>query len=56
MLQEERNQVLSAMPESLRSLAAYLDAFLGEKRLCVVGNAGKIKEQEDRFDHIENLF
>ena len=56
MLQEERNQVLSATPESLRSLAAYLDAFLGEKRLCVVGNAGKIKEQEDRFDHIENLF
>ena len=56
MLQRERDQVLAADQESIRQLGAYIDAFMEEECLCAVGNAQKIREEENRFDHIENLF
>ena len=56
MLKEEREQVLSADQDSIRKLSGYIDAFMGEDCLCVVGNAQKIKEEEKIFKHIENLF
>lgn len=56
MLQKERDEVLSATPETIRSLAEYIRAFMEEDNLCVVGNAQKIKGEEDKFMKIENLF
>ena len=56
MLQKERDQVLSADQESIRQLGEYIDAFMDEDCLCVVGNAQKIKGDEKLFYHIENLF
>ena len=56
MLQRERDQVLSADQESIRQLGEYIDAFMDEDCLCVVGNAQKIKGDEKIFKNIENLF
>ena len=56
MIQQERDQVLAADQESIRQLGEYIDAFMGEDCLCVVGNGQKIKEDEKLFYHIENLF
>ena len=56
MLQKERDEILSATPETIRSLADYIRAFMEEDNLCVVGNARKIKAEEKKFLKIENLF
>ncbi len=56
MLQKERDEILSATPETIRSLAGHIRAFMAEDFLCVVGTAGKIKENENLFKNIENLF
>ena len=56
ILQTERDQVLSATQEDIRELAAYIDAFMEDDCLCVVGNAQKVKEEEELFGSIENLF
>lgn len=55
-LQKERDQVLSATAEDLRGLSKYLKAFMEDEFLCVVGNAGRIKEERELFGKIENLF
>ncbi len=55
-LQRERDEVLAADPEKIRSLAAYVDAFLEDGCLCVVGNAQKLKREKKLFDRMENLF
>ena len=56
MIQRERDQVLAADQEKIRRLGDYIDAFMEEDCLCVVGNAGKIKSEEKRFGRTENLF
>ena len=56
MLQKERDEILSATPGTIRSLAEYIRAFMEEDNLCVVGNAKKIKAEEEKFMKIENLF
>ena len=55
-LQRERERILDATPESIRELAAYIDAFMEEDCLCVVGNAQRVRTDEKMFDRIENLF
>ena len=55
-MQRERDEILSAKPEDIRGLAAYIRAFMEEDHLCVVGSAGKVKEEENKFIKIENLF
>lgn len=54
--QRERDEVLSVTPEDIRALSKYIGAFLEQDCLCVVGNSGKIKEEQDLFMKIENLF
>ncbi|MBP3204250.1 MAG: insulinase family protein [Lachnospiraceae bacterium] len=56
ILQKERDEILSATAEDIRSLAAYIRAFLEDDFLCVVGNAGKLKQEEKLFMKLENLF
>ena len=54
--QRERNQMLDATSEDIRALAGYLEAFLADDCLCVVGNEERIREEKDKFMKIENLF
>ena len=49
MLQQEREEVLATDVESIRKLAPYVQAILDADQLCVVGNAGKIDEEKERF-------
>lgn len=55
-LQKERDEVLSATQDDIRALAAHIRAFMQDDCLCVVGNEEKIREQEDLFQHLENLY
>lgn len=54
--QRERDQMLDATPDDIRALADYLEAFLADECLCVVGNEEKIKEQKALFETITPLF
>lgn len=56
MLDQEREQLLSATPEGIRELAEYIRAFMRDDYLCVVGNAQKIKEEKELFLTTENLY
>ena len=42
--------------EDIRALSAHIRAFMQEDLLCVVGTASKVKEEQDRFLKVENLF
>ncbi len=56
VLQKERDEMLVTTAEDVRALAAYIEAFMSEEFLCVVGNTEKIKAEADLFMHTENLF
>jgi hypothetical protein len=55
-MQKERDELLSADEAAIRALAPYLNAFMEDECLCVVGNEAKIKEQGDLFMATEYLF
>ena len=54
--QIERNQLLLAEGETIRSLADYLEAVISQENICVVGSAAKIKEESQYFKEIKALF
>ena len=47
---------MDATPEDIRSLGAYIRAFMADDCLCVVGSEQKIKAEADKFMEIQNLF
>ena len=53
-LQLYRDQVLDATPEDIRALSKYIEAFLEDDFLCVVGNEQKIKSESEKFLKIGN--
>ena len=55
MLQKERDELLNATVEDVRKLADYIDAFLSDDAICVVGNEEKIKEQKNLFESVTPL-
>ncbi len=55
MMQQERDELLDAVPQDIRALSAYIRAFMGEEALCVVGNAQKIDSVKELFGKVENL-
>ncbi|MBE5847077.1 MAG: insulinase family protein [Lachnospiraceae bacterium] len=56
MLQKNRDAMLDATPETIRSLAPYMDAFMSDECLCVVGNDARIKENGSLFGTIAPLY
>ena len=56
MLQKERDEMLATTAEDIRGLSKYIEAFMADEFLCVVGNTEKIKEEAGLFMHTENLF
>jgi hypothetical protein len=56
MLQNARDQVLGAKAEDIRALAAYIDAFMSDENVCVVGNEDKIKAAKEQFMEVKSLF
>lgn len=55
-VQEERDELLSAGADTLQGLYRYVEAFMEEDCLCVVGNADKLKEEAAMFKKVEQLF
>ena len=53
--QRERDQLLGVTGEKIQKLADYVEAFLSEDCLCVVGTQSKIRENEGLFKSVENL-
>lgn len=56
MLLKEREEILNAKPEDIRALSGIVKAVLSTGSFCVVGNAEKIKENQELFGEIKNLF
>lgn len=55
MIAKEREQVLTADQETIRSLAPYLDNMLSSGSVCAIGNEKKISEASETFDQLRNL-
>lgn len=55
MEQQERDELLGADEAAIRKLSAYIDAFMEQGNLCVIGSEEKIKENSGLFAHTENL-
>ena len=54
-LQQERDQVLAADQQSIRDLAALLEAVMDSAQICAIGNEEKLKQEKELFDHLEYL-
>lgn len=54
-MQKERDEVLNATPEQIRSIAPLVRAVLDEDAFCVIGNEEKIREERDMFRNIKML-
>lgn len=54
-IQRNRDQLLGTTKETIRGLADYVDAFMSDECLCVIGAADKIEKSKKLFDNIEQL-
>ena len=55
-IQHERDEILSVQPDDIRRTADYIDAFISDGCLCVVGSEQQIMENEKRFGKTCFLF
>lgn len=55
-VQKERDELLEAVPETIRGLTDYISAFMEDDCLCVVGNEEKIRKQQALFGETDYLF
>ena len=55
-VQKERDELLATVPETIRGLAEYINAFMDDDSLCVVGNEEKIRQQKELFGETDYLF
>ncbi|MBQ6806725.1 MAG: insulinase family protein [Lachnospiraceae bacterium] len=55
-VQKERDELLATSPEKIQELAEYIQAFMKDECLCVVGNEEKIKGQQALFGETDYLF
>ncbi len=56
MIQRERDQVVTAQPEDIRALAPLVEAILSDECICVIGGAGKCREDGGELMELCNLF
>jgi Zn-dependent M16 (insulinase) family peptidase len=54
-IQKNRDQLLGTNKQTIRDLADYVDAFMSDNCLCVIGSAEKIQESSDLFDSVSQL-
>ena len=52
MIREERNQILDATQDDIRSLSRVAEAILKAGQLCVIGSEEKIEEERELFQTI----
>jgi Zn-dependent M16 (insulinase) family peptidase len=54
-IQRNRDELLGTTKETIRGLADYVDAFMQDECLCVIGTNDKIDEEKNLFDNVEQL-
>lgn len=54
--QRERDEILDITPGILNSLADYIDAFIKQNYICVVGSEELVEEKKELFNKVLNLF
>ena len=54
-IQRNRDELLGTNKDTIRELAKYVDAFMSDECLCVIGTSEKIDESKDLFDKVEQL-
>ncbi|WP_044914604.1 insulinase family protein [Butyrivibrio sp. WCE2006] len=54
-IQADRDALLATDIEKIRGLSAYIDAFMEDDCLCVVGDGNKILQNKDLFGKVEQL-
>ncbi len=54
-IQKDRDALLATDQEKIRSLAAYVEAFMDDDCLCVVGDGYKLAENKELFNKVEQL-
>ncbi|MCR5055020.1 MAG: insulinase family protein [Lachnospiraceae bacterium] len=54
-LQKERDEVIGATEDDIRSLADMVTDTMAQSHMCVIGNENKIKDSKDMFDTVEAL-
>ena len=54
-IQKNRDEMLSANVETIRSLGDIVECLTSSGLRCVVGSASKIEENKDMFEHVETL-
>lgn len=55
ILQADRDRILSVTAKDIQNLSKYVDAFLSDEIICVVGNENKINENKELFGNIISL-
>ena len=55
MIQKERNQVLDATEETIRSLADYIESMMDAGTVCAIGNDRKLEEEKEMFKQVCSL-
>ena len=56
MFKQEREEILKVTKEDIRQLAPIIREILNTGSLCVIGNAEKIRENQEMFGEVKNLF
>ena len=54
-IQHDRDTLLATDQKKIRELSAYIDAFMEDDCLCVVGDGNKIIQNKDLFGKVEQL-
>ncbi|MCR5404429.1 MAG: insulinase family protein [Butyrivibrio sp.] len=54
-IQKNRDELLGTTKDTIRKLAEYVDAFMSDNCICVIGSAEKIDESRELFDNVEQL-
>lgn len=55
-VQKERDELLATTQDEFQGLYKYVQAFMEEDNLCVVGNGEKIRENKELFMSVDQLF
>lgn len=55
-IQRERDEVLKTSQEDIKKCADLIDGAMKENYLCVLGNEGKIKQNQEIFNKLVNVF
>ncbi|MFR6069380.1 MAG: hypothetical protein ACLUG2_14875, partial [Clostridium perfringens] len=54
-LQNEREEIINADVEKIKSFAPMIKDLMKEDYICVLGNEEKIKENKDLFNNIKSV-